>query len=246
MAEPPPAPLRTVTVWQSLRAELDRRAGTSLHIVDAGGGSGSAAVPLAELGHEVTVVDASPDALAALQRRAADSGVADRVRAVQGDTDSLADIVPDGTVDLVLCHSVLEYVDDPHRTVGALAAALRPDGALSVVVANLHATLLARLLSGRVAEAQHVLDDPAGRWGAADTMLRRYDSTGATNLLTSAGLRVEKVHGARVLVDLVPSTLLDADPVAVQALRALELAVCDREPYRDLATQLHLLARRPL
>jgi len=146
----------------------------------------------------------------------------------------------------VLCHSVLEYVDDPHRTVGALAAALRPDGALSVVVANLHATLLARLLSGRVAEAQHVLDDPAGRWGAGDTMLRRYDSTGATNLLTSAGLRVEKVHGARVLVDLVPSTLLDADPVAVQALRHLELAVCDREPYRDLATQLHLLARRPL
>ena len=50
-----------------------------LTVVDVGGGTGGFAVPLAQAGHRVTVVDASPDALAALTRRAAEAGVADRV-----------------------------------------------------------------------------------------------------------------------------------------------------------------------
>lgn len=236
--------LRTAVVWQVLLAELDIHASARLQIVDAGGGSGSFAVPLAERGHVVTVVDASPDALAALQRRAAEQGVADRIHAVQGDTDSLADLVADETADLVLCHSVLEHVDDPVRTVAALRAVLRPGGAVSVVVANKAATLLARVLSGRLVEARHVLDSPAGRWGAGDPVRRRFDANRATDLLTAAGLRVESVHGARVLVDLVPSALLDAEAGSLATLRDLELAVAELPPYRDVATQLHLLGRR--
>src|SRR5262245_29829155 len=83
--------VRTAVVWDVLRAALDERAATSgraaLDVVDAGGGTGGFAVPLAELGHRVTVVDPSPDALAALERRAAESGVA--VRSVQGEADDL-------------------------------------------------------------------------------------------------------------------------------------------------------------
>ena len=44
--------------------------------------SQTTAVRLAEQGHQVTVVDPSPDALAALGRRAAESDVADRVTGV--------------------------------------------------------------------------------------------------------------------------------------------------------------------
>ena len=54
---------RTAVVWEALTAELARAAEESaapLEIVDAGGGTGGAAVPLAELGHRVTVVDSSP------------------------------------------------------------------------------------------------------------------------------------------------------------------------------------------
>src|SRR5690606_38224364 len=82
-----PASPRTAVVWAVQRRELDRFAGRPLTVVDVGGGTGGFAVPLAEAGHQVTVVDASPDALAALTRRATEAGVADRVRAVQGDGD---------------------------------------------------------------------------------------------------------------------------------------------------------------
>lgn len=236
--------LRSAVVWQVLLAELDTRDAGPMRVVDAGGGSGSFAVPLAERGHDVTVVDASPDALAALQRRAAEQGVADRIHAVSGDADSLVDVVAADQADLVLCHSVLEHVDDPARTVAALRSVLRPGGAVSVVVANRHAMLLTRVLSGRPAEARHLLDDPSGRWGDGDAVRRRFDPAAIAALFTDAGLPVELVHGVRVLLDLVPSALLDANPGSVAVMRDLELALAGLSPYRDIATQLHLLARR--
>jgi hypothetical protein len=48
----------------------------------------------------------------------------------------------------------------------------------------------------------------------------------------------------RVLSDLVPSGVLDGEPGASAALLALERALSDRLPFRDVATQLHLLAVR--
>ena len=222
---------RTAVIWAVLRAELDR-AGRPVRVVDVGGGTGGFSAPLAEAGHHVTVVDPSPDALASATCRAADAGVSGRLTAVQGDADGLADLVEPGSVDLVLCHAVLEVVDDPKQVALALKTALRPGGAASVVVANQVAAVLARALSGRVAEAYGIFSGSASR--------RRFDAASASELLSDAGLAVEQIHGVRVIADLVPGAAADADP---QALLAFELAAAAQPPYRDIATQLHLLAR---
>jgi SAM-dependent methyltransferase len=226
-----------------LRRELDRRGtGVELSVVDVGGGTGGFAVPLAQAGHWVTVVDASPDALAALTRRAAEAGIDGRIRAVQGDADTLSDLVDDGTVDLVLCHSVLEVVDSPTDAIAALVATLRPGGAASVIVANRFAAVLARAAAGHVDAATELLHDPEGRTGPRDTLRRRFDVASAGELLSKAGLVVEQVHGVRVIADLVPGAVLERDP---EALTAFELAAAAQPPLRDVASQLHLLARRP-
>jgi 2-polyprenyl-3-methyl-5-hydroxy-6-metoxy-1,4-benzoquinol methylase len=227
-------------VWAALRPEIDRD--DSLLVLDVGGGTGGFAVPLAEAGHRVTVVDASPDALAALTRRAAEAGVAERITAVQGDGDRLADLVAPGSVDLILCHSLLEVVDEPAAVVAALVTALRPGGAASILVANRAAAVLSRAMNGHLDLATAVLADPDGRAGPTDKLRRRFDACGAAALLTTAGLTVEAIHGVRVLSDLVPGAVADADP---EALLAFELAAADRPPYRDIATQLHFYARRP-
>jgi len=233
---------RTAAVWAVLRRELERHAGRELTVVDVGGGTGGFAVPLAEAGHTVTVVDASPDALAALTRRAADAGVADRVRAVQGDGDALAGLVTPGSVDLILCHAVLEVVDDPSGVVAAIAGALRPGGAVSLLVASRAAAILGRAINGHLRAATAVAADPEGRAGARDTLRRRYDAEGAAALLSSAGLQVEQIHGVRVLADLLPAAVVEEDP---RTLLDLELELSSRPPFRDIASQLHLFARRP-
>ncbi|MEH1102053.1 methyltransferase domain-containing protein [Micromonospora sp. CPCC 205561] len=241
LAGPPVTP-RTAVIWSVLRAELERRADAALTVLDVGGGTGGFAVPLARAGHRVTVVDASPDALAALTRRAAEAGVAGRVRAVQGDGDALAGLVEPGSADLVLCHAVLEVVDDPEAVVAALAATLRPGGAASVLVAGRAAAVLGRAMNGHLDVAAALAAEPAGSAGARDTLRRRYDADGAAALLGAAGLVVEEIHGVRVLADLLPAAVADGQPAA---LVELERALAARAPWRDLAAQLHLFARRP-
>ncbi len=226
---------RTAVIWSVLRQELAARQGEALRVLDVGGGTGGFAVPLARAGHTVTVIDPSPDALAALLRRAADAGVAERVHGVQGDADSLP--VDESSVDLTLCHAVLEVVDDPAAVAVALARVLCPGGAASVLVANRAAAVLSRAIAGQFKVASELVGDPLGRVAGQ----RRFDVESASGLLTKAGLTVEQVHGVRVVADLVPGVLADTDP---EGLAAFELAASQQPPYRDIATQLHFLARK--
>ena len=85
-------PARTAAVWAALDPLIG--AGTPLRVLDVGGGSGMFAVPLARLGHDVTVVDPSADALATLRRRAETAGVGERVHGIQGDGDLLHEVLP--------------------------------------------------------------------------------------------------------------------------------------------------------
>jgi ubiquinone/menaquinone biosynthesis C-methylase UbiE len=126
-----------------------------LDIVDVGGGTGGFAVPFAALGHNVTVVDPSPDALAGAQRRAAERQV--RLAAVQGDADGLDHLVGEGAADLVICHSVLEYVDEPAAAMAAIARVLRPGATVSVLAANAVSAVLHRALAGRYEQARDLL-----------------------------------------------------------------------------------------
>jgi 2-polyprenyl-3-methyl-5-hydroxy-6-metoxy-1,4-benzoquinol methylase len=235
-------------VWEVLRDALDRRATSAdtvvLDVLDTGGGTGNFAVPVARLGHRVTVVDPSPDALFALERRAAEAGVTDRVQGVQGDTHGLLEVVEPGGYDMVLCHGVLEYVDDPAEGVRNTVGALRPAGALSLLAAGRGGAVLARALAGHFAEAQHVLGDPDGRWGGGDSLPRRFTADELTRLVTDAGLRAASVHGVRIFADLVPGVLVDAEPGALESLLKLELAAAEEPGFHSVATQLHVLGER--
>lgn len=238
----PGAEARTAVVWSVLYAELAQRPDVRLSIVDVGGGTGGFAVPLARIGHAVTVVDPSPDALATLDRRARSAEVADRILAIQGDTDTLLDLVAPASADLVLCHSLLEVVDDPERTLRLATAVLRAGGSLSVLVANRAAAVLSRALGGHFADAERALVDPDGRWGDGDGTGRRYDAGRLLAMLEAVGLSVEQRHGVRVVADLVPGAVVDG---AGESLVGVELALAAVSPYRDIATQLHVLARKP-
>jgi S-adenosylmethionine-dependent methyltransferase len=238
--------VRSSLVWDVLSAVVSARMAATgrpaLDIVDVGGGTGGLAVPFAVRGHHVTVVDPSPDALAAAQRRAAEAGA--RLASVQGDAASLDSVTGPVTADLVICHNVLEYVDSPADAMSAIARVLRPSATVSVLASNAVAAVLHRALAGRFAEARKLLADA----GLADAGLtagaaapRRFTLPELTALVEQAGLRAGEAHGLRVFSGLVPGALLDGDAAATEALRALEEAAASTPPLRDIAAQLHLL-----
>jgi S-adenosylmethionine-dependent methyltransferase len=158
--------VRSSLLWDVLREVASARVAetgrAALDIVDVGGGTGGLAVPFASLGNHVTVVDPSPDALAAAQRRAAEAGA--RLAAVQGDAASLDSVVGVAAADLIICHNVLEYVDSPPDAMAAIARVLRPGATVSVLASNAVAAVLHRALAGRFAEALLLVrgGDPPG------------------------------------------------------------------------------------
>jgi SAM-dependent methyltransferase len=228
---------RSAVVWSALEPLL---AGEPREVLDIGGGTGGLAVRIGARGHRVTVVDPSPDALAALDRRAREHDVA--VTGKQGDLSSLLDVVGGDCADVVLCHGVLEVVDEPAAALAILARVVRAGGALSLLVAQRHAAVVARAMAGHFQQALAMLDPGAsassGRTG------RRYSHDELTALVADAGFGVDTVHAVRVFTDLVPGSLLDLEPGASAALVELEQAVATRPEYLPLATQLHLLAHR--
>ncbi|MGW4526363.1 methyltransferase domain-containing protein [Amycolatopsis sp. NPDC004378] len=228
-------------VRRVLEAELKAaRARGAEHprVVDVGGGSGGWAVPFAAAGCRVTVVEPSPNALATLQRRAEEEGVSELITVVADDSDALGRHVDAGSADLVLAHGLLEIVDDPAAVLSALATAVAPGGAVSVLVANRHAAVLHRALSGRVAEARQLLESTDGV-AAGDTVLRRFDSAGLTAQLEAAGLEVTLLQGDRVISDLVSGDVREDD------LAEFELAAAGSS-LRDVAGRLHAVARPPV
>ncbi|HYZ51891.1 MAG TPA: methyltransferase domain-containing protein [Streptosporangiaceae bacterium] len=241
---------RASVVWDVLRDVLAARSAATgraeLDVIDAGGGTGGFAVPLAALGHNVTVVDPSPDSLAAAQRRAAEMNVS--ISAVQGEAAGLDSVVGEASADLVICHSVLEYVESPADALAAIAQVLRQDGTVSVLAASAVAAVLHRALAGRFVEAHELLDamdregESAGEPGEGKP--RRFTLSGLSALIEAAGLHPGAAHGVRIFADLVPSALVDADPGAADALRSLETAAAAHPAFRDIAAQLHVLGRR--
>lgn len=224
------------------RALEELAAGRELEVIDVGGGSGTRAVPLAVAGCRVTVVDPSIDALATLRRRASEAGVADRIRGVQADTDALNGAVPPNSADLVLCHHVLESVDDPQAAMAAMAAALKPGGTLSLLVTGRFAAVLALSIAGRFTEAAAAHANPEGRFGDGDPLRRRYDIDSVTALLSGAGLTINEVRGVRVVSGLVSGAVMQAQSQGSAELAALERQLAAAPPLRDIAADLHILA----
>jgi SAM-dependent methyltransferase len=233
-----PATRRADPVWRTLTAELDRQGGV-LDVLDAGGGTGGFAVPLAELGHRITVVDPSPDALAALARRAADARVADRVRGLQGEAGGISGVVGGERFDLVCCHQVLEVVDDAELALRGMAAALRSGGTASLLVATRAGAALHRAVAGRLGEAAAILADADGRVGPEDRLARRFHSADLVVLTRRAGLVPGVARGVRAIVDLVPAGLAERD---FSELAVLEERAALLPAFHDAAGLLHLLA----
>jgi SAM-dependent methyltransferase len=214
------------------RQLTDLAAGRSLDVADVGGGTGVLATELAALGHRVTVVDPSPDALASLDRRTAEAGVAGQIAARQGDAAGLVDIVGPAAIDVVVCHRVLEVVDSPPAALAAMATALRPGGLISLLVSQRQATVLVQALLGHI--------DQARRTYATDT----FDQERILALVAGAGFVVRELHGIGAVADHVPSAVVDADARAHDELLALEREISTDVAFRAMAPQLHVWAER--
>jgi S-adenosylmethionine-dependent methyltransferase len=110
--ETPEGHLRLDLACANLQDSLPQ-ATRSLLALDLGCGTGAIAVRLARLGLHVTLLDASVPMLDFAKRAARGAAVTERIALKHGDAAQFANLFHAGSFDLILCHNILEYVDDP-------------------------------------------------------------------------------------------------------------------------------------
>src|SRR5881227_2441375 len=161
--ETPEGQLRLDLAFANLKDFLPQ-ATRSLLALDLGCGTGAIAVRLARLGLHVTLLDASVPMLDFAKRAAREAGVTERIALKHGDAAQFANLFHAGSFDVILCHNILEYVDDPRAVLRSGSRALRDSSAiLSVLVRNQAGEVFkAAIQEGDLAAAENGL---TAEWG---------------------------------------------------------------------------------
>jgi S-adenosylmethionine-dependent methyltransferase len=214
-----------------------------LRVLDLAGADGGDALRLLRHGHHVTIVDYSPGMLAAAAERAGHAGARGPLTTVEADVFALPESVTGSRYDVVLCHNLLQYVDDPAPVVRCAASLVRPGGVLSVMAINQHANPLA--LAVRSLDPAAALDALGRREAHGETFdaeLTLYTAEEITTLLAEAGCADIEHCGIRNVQDHIVDDARKHDPDFYAALEALELAMTNRHPYPHTAKIFQLLA----
>ena len=239
-AETPWGRLRTEMIWRQLQPHLPKPGG---RILDAGCGLGQLAIHLALAGHEVTAFDFAAEMIAAARNRAVQAGAT--VDWQQLPVEETRTAFSSASFEAVLCHSLLPYVADPESIVGDLAGLLKPGGILSLVGHNPWAAVLRTAIWQRdFAAALAQLERPTHHSPAFNLDLQLHDAETVEAWLRAAGLEVMARYGVRVVNDLITDNTVKYDPRGFAELLKLEMALCDRSPYRDIAVYHHFVTNK--
>ena len=211
-------------VWAQLGDIREKR------ILDFGSGEGITANHYAR-NNDVVAIEPSEEMLV---NRWADF----EYRQIQGDISKLSEF-EDNCFDVILCHNVLEYIEDKKRVLAELYRVLKPHGMLSIVKHN---------RAGRVMQMAVLLDDlekandlldgknsTASKFG----VIRYYEDEMISGWVP--GLKKSDCFGIRTFWDLQQNQEKHNTEEWQSRMMQLEMRVSQMEEYRRISFFHHLL-----
>lgn len=235
--------LRNVVRQELIARQVAEHVTPGQTVLDVGCGQGTQALRLAAAGCRVTGVDPSPSLLALLRADATEVGA--EVEVVQGNLVDLDKVLPHRQFDVVCAHGLLMYLDDRRAALEALAAVLTPGGILSVTFRN-GAALAFRPGLRHDWPATLAAFDAGDYVNELGVRARSDTLPEVTADLAGLGLAVRAWYGVRVFTDAdAAEEPVPEDPGQLGTLLAAEDRAGRTDPYRQLASQLHVIATEP-
>lgn len=155
-----------------------------------------------------------------------------------GDISYLSDIA-DNFFDVVICHNVLEYVDNKEQVISELYRVLKPGGVLSIIKHN---------RAGRVMQMAVLLDDMKKAHGLLDGNESTASKFGAIRYYEdedisrwAPGLQILKIYGIRTFWDLQQNQEKHGAEGWQVEMAELEMRVSELDEYKNIAFFHHLL-----
>lgn len=205
--------------------------------LDVGAGQGQFALMLAAQGHHVTLVDVSSAMLTQAEQAFAEAGLLAQATFICCPLQQMPEFIQE-QFDGVMCHAVMEWLQEPQQLLPHLMPFIKPAGWLSVIFYNLHGVIFKNLLRTNYKKING--GDFRGKQGSL-TPLNPLEPTEVISWFEAANLSIKCHSGIRVFHDYI----LDKALLAQQgeALIEQELAFSQRLPYRDLGRYIHLMAQ---
>jgi S-adenosylmethionine-dependent methyltransferase len=190
------------------------------------------------------LLDSSVPMLDFAKRAAEDAGVTARIAMEHGDTSQLEDLFEAGSFDVILCHNVLEYVDDPCAVLRSAARVLSdPSSIISVLVRNQAGEVLkAALLDGDLAATENSLTAEWGNESLYGGKVRLFKAESLKAMLMESSLVVTAERGVRVLSDYLPRAV--SRDLEYEGIFELERKLGKRPEFAAVARYTHCLAHR--
>ena len=202
-------------------------------LLDFGSGEGITANHFAEK-NDVTAIEPSKEMLSNAWKDY-------EYTQIVGDVNALS-AFKNETFDMIICHNVLEYIDDKAAVIKALARVLKKDGIISIVKHN---------RAGRVMQMAVLLDDfekaneiLAGKGSTASKFgtIRYYEDNDITKW--EPQITISDILGIRTFWDLQQNQQKHGDEAWQEKMLQLELRVSQMGEYKNIAFFHHLLLKK--
>lgn len=236
--------LRLDLAFANLQDALPQ-ASRRLHALDIGGGTGATAARLARLGFQVVLLDSSGSMLDFSRQAAQEAGVTDRIALKHGDAAQLTNLFEAASFDVILCHNVLEYIDDPRAVVCGAALLLRrePSSIISVLVRNRAGEVLKAVIKdGDLSGAENNLTAEWAHESLYGGDVRLFATEDLHAMLETASLAPIGERGVRVVSDYLPPNI--SRDGEYRRVFELERKLGSRPEFAAIARYTQIIAHR--
>ena len=217
-------------------------------VLDAGGGTGRWAIPMAERGLRVVVCDISKEMLEVALKKVEEEDLSHLISTMEGDIRRIR--FSDSTFDFVLAEGdPISYCGNPEKAVQELARVLKPGCYLSAGVDSVYSIVFSMLNteSEPIDKIASFLRDKKIYIEDLGFYTWAFTPRGLQGLFTKCGLEVVKLAGKPILFLGKPETsYIFEDQKKVRKLIEIELELCQEPTLLGLGGHLHIVARKPV
>jgi len=218
------------------------RSNASTRVIDVGAGLGQANMWFADRGAQVVHTDIAADMVQAAQHAHQQAGIEHHyhyhVAALQELPAHLQAAKLPNCYDVVICHAVLEWLENPAAALQLLADLMAPGSTLSLMFYNRCAKLFANTVYGNF---DYVQSDLKVKKRVKLSPQQPLDQEWVEQQLLAHGLQINSKSGVRCFHDYLRDPKRDeGDPKLLE----IELQYRRQSPYRELGRYQHWLIQK--